>query len=109
MNPLFSTRTPIKLESKEYALPEGWINPRVNLIGIDGNAFSILGVVQKGLKRAGNSQELIDEYHKLATNGDYDRLVRTSYLYSGMWEHDWEELVDDGAFGDGNFNDRVEW
>lgn len=50
----------------------------VELIGQDGNAFLILGRVQKALRRAGVPQAEIDAYMDEATSGDYDHLLATT-------------------------------
>jgi hypothetical protein len=47
----------------------------VELIGHDGNAFAILGAVQRDLKRAGVPKEERDAYFTEATSGDYDNLL----------------------------------
>ena len=49
----------------------------VELSGIDGNAFSILGTVIKALRRNGAGLVAIEEFRKEATAGDYDHLLRT--------------------------------
>lgn len=49
----------------------------VNLIGQDGNAFLILGLVKKELKRAKIPSDEIDEFMTEATRGDYDHLLQT--------------------------------
>ena len=50
----------------------------VELIGHDGNAFSIMGAVQKSLRRAGVPREELDQYFEEATAGDYDELLATT-------------------------------
>ncbi len=50
----------------------------VQLTGLDGNAFSIMGRVMDALKKADVSQEEIDEYYAQSTSGDYDNLLRTA-------------------------------
>lgn len=50
----------------------------VKLVGEDGNAFAILGRVMKAMKVAGLSKEVVDEYYKEATSGDYDHLLQTT-------------------------------
>lgn len=55
---------------------------QADLIGINGNAYSILGTVSKGLKRAGNSKELIDQFMAEAMSGDYDNLLQTAMKYT---------------------------
>lgn len=54
---------------------------RLELIGQDGNAFMILGLASKALKRAGAYEEFWDQYHNEATSGDYDQLLRTTMEY----------------------------
>lgn len=44
----------------------------------DGNAFAIMGAVQKALKRAGASKEELDRYFTDSTAGDYDNLLRVA-------------------------------
>jgi hypothetical protein len=50
----------------------------VNLTGVDGNAFSIMGAVTKAMSRSGVSKEDRDEYLKQATAGDYNQLLVTT-------------------------------
>lgn len=49
----------------------------VPLIGSDGNAFMILGKVQRALKKAGATKEDLANFHAEATSGDYDQLLKT--------------------------------
>ena len=55
--------------------------PTVKLIGRDGNAFSVMGLVKKALKHAGADKEYIDKYLNAATSGDYDHLLVVSMEY----------------------------
>jgi predicted transglutaminase-like cysteine proteinase len=50
----------------------------VSLVGEDGNAFAILGRVQKALRRAGVPKEELDAYVAEATSGDYNHLLRVT-------------------------------
>jgi hypothetical protein len=50
----------------------------VTLLGEDGNAFAIMGAVQKALKRAGVDKDEVTAYFNEATAGDYDHLIQTS-------------------------------
>lgn len=50
----------------------------VSLIGRDGNAFAIMGAVEKALRKGGISQEEISTYLKESMSGDYDNLLRTA-------------------------------
>lgn len=51
---------------------------KYTLVGVDGNAFCIMGYVSSALKREKCSKDKIDEYRKEATSGDYDNLVQVS-------------------------------
>ena len=53
---------------------------KVQLVGEDGNAFSIRGRVSKALKRSGQP-EAAAEYLKRATSGDYDHLLQVTLEY----------------------------
>lgn len=53
----------------------------VELVGHDGNAFSIIGRVRKAMKKAGLSEEQIKEFTDEATSGDYDHLLQTAMRY----------------------------
>ena len=50
----------------------------VELTGIDGNAFSIMGATQKAMRRAGIPKEECDQYFTEATSGNYDDLISTT-------------------------------
>lgn len=52
-------------------------NVTVKLTGEDGNAFAILGRVQRALRRAQVPKPEIDAFLKEATAGDYDHLLQT--------------------------------
>jgi hypothetical protein len=52
-----------------------------DLIGIDGNAFSIMGTTKQILQRAGASKGFRDSYLKDAMSGDYDHLIAVSVAY----------------------------
>jgi hypothetical protein len=47
----------------------------VRLIGNDGNAFAILGAVQRALRKAGATPAEVSEFMTAATSGDYDHLL----------------------------------
>jgi len=50
----------------------------VQLVGNDGNAFAIMGAVQKALKKAGASELEVKEYLDESMSGDYDNLLRVA-------------------------------
>jgi hypothetical protein len=56
------------------------IRPAVKLVGTDGNAFAILGKVNKALKAAGLKNEA-SAFMTEAMSGDYDHLLQTAMKY----------------------------
>jgi hypothetical protein len=48
------------------------------LVGVDGNAFSVMGYVRSAMKRAKMTKEDIDAYTKDATSSDYNHLLVVS-------------------------------
>lgn len=48
---------------------------------MDGNAFAILGTVKRAMRRGKIDPEIIKEFMKEATSGDYDHLLRTVMDY----------------------------
>lgn len=70
-------------------VPEGIVRPEVQLVGEDGNAFSILGRVSKALKRAGNDESVVDAYMEQAMAGDYDHLLAVTLAFTD-YDHDYD-------------------
>ena len=71
------------------------------LIGIDGNAFSVMAEVTRILRKAGASAAYIEAYRHSAMSSDYDHLLATSVAYitpDGL-VIDIEDDEDDGEFG----------
>lgn len=52
-------------------------NVQVQLSNQDGNAFMIIGRVQKALRNAGATPTELDEFINEATSGDYDHVIQT--------------------------------
>lgn len=52
-----------------------------SLVGVDGNAYAIMGYTSRALKETGH-RDLVDKMHSEATSGDYYNLIRVcdSYL-----------------------------
>lgn len=50
---------------------------KVKLIGRNGNAFAILGNVQRQMEKANLSQREIDKFIEEATSGNYDHMLQT--------------------------------
>jgi hypothetical protein len=53
-------------------------NITAKLIGQDGNAYAIIGTVQRELRRGGVSSDEINEFVTEATSGDYDNVIQTA-------------------------------
>lgn len=51
-----------------------------SLIGIDGNAFSIMGYTIKAMRQCGYSNDAIQCYREDAMSGDYDNLLALSCM-----------------------------
>jgi hypothetical protein len=51
---------------------------QVQLVGLDGNAWSIMARVSSALKKAGVSEDEVSEYLAESQSGDYDNLLRTA-------------------------------
>jgi hypothetical protein len=54
---------------------------QVQLVGEDGNAFSILARTMKALRKAGVPSDEVTAYHEEATAGDYGHLLRTTMAW----------------------------
>ncbi len=54
---------------------------KVRLTGTDGNAFAVLGVVNKALRVAGVSSVERNEFMSEATSGDYGHLLQTAMAW----------------------------
>ena len=52
----------------------------LRLVGLDGNAFSILGRAREALRKA-RRLDLWDAFQKDATSGDYSHLLLTCLKY----------------------------
>ena len=53
-------------------------NITVELIGHDGNAFTVVGRCCKAARKAGLSEDEIATFTAAATAGDYDHLLQTA-------------------------------
>ena len=51
---------------------------KYNLVGIDGNAFSVMGYVNRCMRKEKMSDEEIKEYKSNAISGDYNNLLCVS-------------------------------
>ena len=60
-------------------------NIEVQLVGTDGNAFALMGRVQRGIRDAGGTKEDTDAFYAEATSGDYDHLLQTCMEYVNVY------------------------
>lgn len=51
---------------------------KYTLVGVDGNAFAVMGYVQNAMRKSGFSKEEISAYLKRATSSDYNNLLAES-------------------------------
>lgn len=70
---------------------------KFTLVGVDGNAFSIIGYTARALRKAG-LKDMIPHMESEATSGDYNHLIATCDRYIeiandalGLTEEDEEE------------------
>lgn len=61
--------------------PEYEIDASEVLIGVDGNAFAVMGATKRALKQAKASGEYIQAYLDEAMSGDYDNLLSASVKF----------------------------
>lgn len=52
--------------------------PKYDLVGVDSNAYSIMGYVRRAMRMEHYSQEEVNNYIKDAKSGDYNHLLATS-------------------------------
>jgi hypothetical protein len=71
-----------------------------SLIGVNGNAFALLGHFQKCAKKSGWSEEEINQVLKEAKSSDYDHLIDVlmSYLEDEEDEEECDEDDEDDQF-----------
>ena len=60
------------------------------LVGVDGNAFAIMGYTARALKQTGHG-DLVSKMHEEATAGDYDNLIRVCMKYVDIANEEEEE------------------
>lgn len=52
-------------------------NVEVELVGQDGNAFSMIGRTMAALRRGGATPEQLTEFQNEVTSGDYNNVIQT--------------------------------
>ena len=51
---------------------------KYDLVGVDGNAFAVMGYVGRAMRESGFSREEIEAYYTDAKSSDYDHLLAVS-------------------------------
>lgn len=64
------------MSEEKYPLTE----VTVRLIGVDGNAFNLIGLTREALWRGGHAA-LIEQFMREATSGDYSNVIATIMRY----------------------------
>lgn len=57
------------------------MDEKYSLVGVNGNAYAVMGYTAKAMRREGFSQEEIDEMYEKAKSGDYDSLLMVCMEY----------------------------
>jgi len=65
------------------------------LVGVDGNAFSVMGYVKKAMRQSGMSKEEANKYQNDAMRGNYDQLICLSMKILDALNNE-NGLTDDG-------------
>jgi hypothetical protein len=55
---------------------------KMNLVGLDGNAFSLMGAFSRTARQQGWTKEEIDAVLKICMSGDYENLISTLVEYT---------------------------
>lgn len=55
--------------------------PVCRLVGTDGNAFAVIGLVRQTLRRAGRPERAIEFVERAFRLGSYDELLRLCFEY----------------------------
>lgn len=67
----------------------------LELEGVDGNAYAIMGIFSRQARREGWTQEEIDLVLEEAKSGDYDHLLSTIMTYCEPQDEDEDEEEQD--------------
>jgi hypothetical protein len=106
----------VNLSSDTRAIPIPEEKARAQISGKDGNAFAVMGRAMAGMRHAGYSPELIQQYQQEAMDGDYPNLLAVTMDYvddssernedpdqdDEEWPGDWDtDEPDEGALEEG--------
>lgn len=62
------------------------------LVGVDGNAFAVMGYVGKAMRETGFTKDEITAYQQEAMSGDYNNLLCVSMEYIDKCNERAEEI-----------------
>lgn len=66
-----------------------------DLVGVNGNAYSIMGYVAAAMRNEGRSEEEINSYYKEATSKDYQHLLYVSIKIIDELNENSDDFSDD--------------
>jgi hypothetical protein len=72
----------------------------VKLIGQDGNAFNLIGLVIDALRKAKIDQVTIGEFRNEVTSGDYDHVLQTIMKWVTITGGEDDEYNEDDEYQD---------
>lgn len=79
---------------------------KYNLVGVDGNAFAVMGYVVQCMKKENMTAEEIKAYKDKAMSDDYNNLLATSFdMIERLNDKREEEFSDDEEDEDEEFED----
>jgi len=58
--------------------------PEITLTGANGNAFNIMGIAARALRKAGYTKEEIEKYREEAMSGNYDNLLQVTMRWCNV-------------------------
>jgi formylmethanofuran dehydrogenase subunit E len=69
----------------------------LQLVGLDGNAWSVIGAIRQAMRHAGFSSQAQSEMSEDATSGDYNHVLQTAMFWTDFPEDkdDYDPDVDD--------------
>ena len=86
-------------------LPATLKKGELQLVGIDSNAFAVMGAVNKALRRAGNTKEDMDAVRDAMMSGDYDNLLFIAMEVTESPEEDTEAEYEDDYDTEDDYDD----
>jgi hypothetical protein len=67
---------------------------RVPLVGIDSNAFSLLGKATDCMRKYGIERDEIDQFRQQAMSGDFNNLLNTCMEWFTITDQDDEDVME---------------